>query len=45
MLTFVAEIRTKGGSNNSGIGICVLSEVQITSQNSKTLKTDFLEPF
>ena len=27
MLTFVAEIRTKGGSNNSEIGICVLSEV------------------
>ena len=27
MLTFVAEIRTKGGSNNFGIGICVLSEV------------------
>lgn len=43
MLTFVAEIRTKGGSNNSGIGIRVLSEVQITFQNSKTLKTEFLE--
>ena len=26
MLTFVAEIRTKGGSNNSEIGICALSE-------------------
>ena len=49
MLTFVAEIRTKGGSNNSGIGICVLSKrpfesVQITFQNRKTLKTEFLEP-
>ena len=36
MLTFVAEIRTKGGSNNS--------EMQITFQNRKTLKTEFLEP-
>lgn len=44
MLTFVAEIRTKGGSNNSEMGICALTEVQITFQNSKTLKTDFLEP-
>lgn len=26
MLTFVAEIRTKGGSNNSEIGIYALSE-------------------
>lgn len=41
MLTFVAEIRTKGGSNNSEIEICALTEVQITFQNSKTLKTDF----
>ena len=70
MLTFVAEIRTKGGSNNSEIGICELSEVyfwkfvrkhsglcdrtnfqkdnsesvQITFQNSRNQKTEFLEP-
>ncbi len=43
MLTFVAEIRTKGGSNNSGIGFCVRSKRHFReranhiseSQNSK----------